>query len=463
MYKILLMKVLALLSALIISGCSDNRLPWDKHGKLGVSEDGHFLAFEDGTPFFWVGETSWAMHQNMSREDIIMYLDDTKAEGFNVIQLMSVNTWALNDLRNYFGDRPFIDDDATKLNPPYWEFLGWAIDKAAERGLYVLLVYGSPGRKDNHGPVTNTAADAYKYGNALGSLLKQRPNLIWSNGIDVNPDDTSKVSLMGIEGWNAMAEGVTDGVSGNNNYNGDAEWSSTLMTYHPRGNNSSAQFFHEARWLDFNGTQLGYSKNSNLIRKINSDFMLKPSKPIINIEPWYEGCTWKKPSVNDLDMRQQAYQSIFVGAKGFTYGHTNIYYFNSTVEGEEAKWKQVLNSPGRIQMRFFRNLFDLYDVSGFRSDNGFVISPETEITVNKFIPALLDINGKHALVYSPEGKAFTANTDLLRGKILNYRWFNPVNGDYTDERKIVKSGEHKFEPPLRSDSGNDWVLCITAQ
>lgn len=32
--------------------------PWD-HGRLKVSDNGHFLAHEDGTPFLWLGDTVW--------------------------------------------------------------------------------------------------------------------------------------------------------------------------------------------------------------------------------------------------------------------------------------------------------------------------------------------------------------------------------------------------------------------
>ena len=58
----------------------------------------------------------------------------------------------------------------------------------------------TPGRIDNHGAVTRTPAGGYAYGNALGSMYRDKPNLIWSGGIDVNPDDPKRVSPMGMEG-----------------------------------------------------------------------------------------------------------------------------------------------------------------------------------------------------------------------------------------------------------------------
>ena len=33
--------------------------PWEDHGKLEVSENKRYLQHEDGTPFFWFGDTCW--------------------------------------------------------------------------------------------------------------------------------------------------------------------------------------------------------------------------------------------------------------------------------------------------------------------------------------------------------------------------------------------------------------------
>ena len=36
--------------------------PWKIHGKLLVSDSNpHYIRFQDGTPFFWFGDTGWAL------------------------------------------------------------------------------------------------------------------------------------------------------------------------------------------------------------------------------------------------------------------------------------------------------------------------------------------------------------------------------------------------------------------
>ncbi len=52
--------------------------------KLRVSDNGHFLVQEDGTPFVWMGDTIWGWQQfSPSQWDTI--LADRRNKGFNVI------------------------------------------------------------------------------------------------------------------------------------------------------------------------------------------------------------------------------------------------------------------------------------------------------------------------------------------------------------------------------------------
>jgi len=55
---------------------------WKEHGKLQVSKDNpHYLAFEDGKPFFLMADTGWQMLQKLSREEIETYLESRKEKG----------------------------------------------------------------------------------------------------------------------------------------------------------------------------------------------------------------------------------------------------------------------------------------------------------------------------------------------------------------------------------------------
>jgi len=56
------------------------------HGKVLVSANKRFLQFEDGTPFFWLGDTAWELFHRLNKEETEMYLENRRAKGFTVIQ-----------------------------------------------------------------------------------------------------------------------------------------------------------------------------------------------------------------------------------------------------------------------------------------------------------------------------------------------------------------------------------------
>jgi len=432
--------------------------------RLTVSRNHRYLVRTDGKPFFWLGDTAWALHQNLKREDVLRYLDDVKAKRFTLIQLMSVNLWALHDGKNAYGDAPYVGGVPWRLNPPYWNYLGWVIDRAADRGLYVLLVIGAPGRKDNHGPFCRTPEEAYRYGRAVGAFFRNKTNLIWALGIDVNPDDAKRTAPMGMKGWSALAEGVADGVAGKNGLNGVADWDAVLMTYHPRGRSTSSKWFHTAPWLDFNGAQVGLRPARALVDMISGDYARKPTKPIVNLEPWYEGATWKTPPVDAWEVRVQAWQSVFAGAFGHTYGNWNIYGFDSPVEGGKGKWRHSLDSPGRRQMQHLRTLVERFPSEGRRPMQDFVVASAAggheSRAVRRRIAALGGDHGAYALVYTPRGEPFSVALDRLRDGRLSARWFDPRTGDFHGIDLAGRPRRFRFDPPGPVKPGNDWVLVL---
>ena len=64
----------------------------EKLSRLRVSENGRFLVREDGSPFFWLGDTAWNLFQRTSLEDepnqpaIERYFATRARQRFTVIQ-----------------------------------------------------------------------------------------------------------------------------------------------------------------------------------------------------------------------------------------------------------------------------------------------------------------------------------------------------------------------------------------
>src|SRR3989304_7234020 len=69
------------LSLLIASNCQAQ-----VKGKLRVSENHRYLEYEDGTPFFYLGDTAWELFHRLNREEALRYLTNRAEKGFTVIQ-----------------------------------------------------------------------------------------------------------------------------------------------------------------------------------------------------------------------------------------------------------------------------------------------------------------------------------------------------------------------------------------
>ncbi len=57
-----------------------------QHGGLRVAENNRYLEYEDGTPFFYLGDTAWELFHRLNREEADRYLTDRAEKGFTVVQ-----------------------------------------------------------------------------------------------------------------------------------------------------------------------------------------------------------------------------------------------------------------------------------------------------------------------------------------------------------------------------------------
>ena len=76
---------------------------------LQVSENHRFLVAADGQPFFYLGDTAWALFSCLDRENAATYLEKRSLQGFTVIQ--AALTFRQT---NIYGKSPFVQDDPAR-------------------------------------------------------------------------------------------------------------------------------------------------------------------------------------------------------------------------------------------------------------------------------------------------------------------------------------------------------------
>lgn len=181
--------------------------------------DGRFLA-ADGEPFFWLADTAWAMLGKLSTDEITDYLDTRAQQGFNVVQTVAMFPQA-------GAESPGDTVDAAAENDEFWDRVEFAIDAAAEREMY-LAIHPVWGDQQTGSAVTESSARGY--GEFLGERFGDRDNVTWTLGGDHPADGEEQL-------WAELADGL------------DATGGTQIKTYHPRGDQSSAEWFADAGFI----------------------------------------------------------------------------------------------------------------------------------------------------------------------------------------------------------------------
>lgn len=415
-------------------------------GRLVVSENGRFLQFENGLPFFYLGETAWELFHRLSMEEIEGFLENRRQKGFTVIQavilaeLDGLKTPALN------GEVPLINMDPGQANEAYFHFVDEVVELAASKGLFMGLLPTWGDKVElrwGEGPVVFDDEKAFAYGTFLGDRYKNHPNIIWINGGDR--------ACLGVEKvWDALARGIK------------SEDPNHLMTFHPMGGRSSSECFHEAPWLDFNMHQSGHGDRfTPNYRVVAHDYGLSPPKPCMDGEAIYEDhpFSWdpKNGIATEDDVRRAAYWSVFSGAHGHTYGNHCIWQFYSDkvepVNHPPMSWMEAMDRPGAFQMLHLRRLMESRPMLSRVPDQSLIWGNSGESIMH-----IAATRGDgYAMVYLPANRSVTLDFNRFSGNSFRCWWFNPRTGVSEKARDVEGNPREHFLVPV---AGVDWVLVI---
>jgi hypothetical protein len=123
-----------------------------------------------------------------------------------------------------------------------------------------------------------TREKAGKYAAWLASRYKDKSNVIWVNGGDINGSDSTAI-------WKTIGSVLRQNSPGQ------------LITFHPFGRTQSSKWFHNETWLDFNMFQSGHRRydqdtiglcyGEDNWKYVVNDYGKIPIKPTLDGEPSY--------------------------------------------------------------------------------------------------------------------------------------------------------------------------------
>lgn len=453
-------RVLWLLAVGVSAFCFCGSAAWAETPRLQVSENGRFLVHEDGSPFFYLGDTAWELFHRLDREEAKSYLDDRARKGFTVIQAVALAELDGLNTPNPYGHTPLEKNDPARPNEEYFKHVDFIVDAAAERGLVIgmLPTWGDKfNKKWGVGPEVFTPDNARAYGEFLGRRYREEP-IIWILGGDRPIEDDQHKAIV-----RAMAEGIRAGDGGRH-----------LMTYHPMGGQSSANWFHDDSWLDFNMLQSGHGRrDAPNYEMIARDYNRQPVKPCMDGEPRYENhpIDWKPENgwFDEFDVRKAAYWALFAGAHGHTYGSHDIWQMyapgRQPISSARTPWKESLDLAGASQMQHARRLLESRPFLSRVPDQDLIASGQGD--GGDHVQATRDRDGSYAFVYIPTGKSVTIDLERLSGDSLAAWWFDPRDGTAQRAETLPRRGSREFTPPAKGEAldgstsdGADWVLVL---
>lgn len=431
---------------------------------IGVSADGKSFTGADGGAFFWQGDTGWLLPERLDRGEVTEYLDALARQGYNVVQVQTVNDVPAHNAygRSSMPAGEMYDRvaEAEGDSTGYWRHVDYIVDEAARRGINVAMVpvWGGlvkGGKMDRE--------HARRYGRFLGERYGARPNVVWMIGGDIRGDVKPEV-------WRALAEAIKEADRGGH-----------LMTFHPRGRTSSVRWWNDAPWLDFNMFQSGHRRTGQHRgeqhdpgdfeeanwRYVDEALAARPLRPVIDGEPSYEGIPQglhdpTEPRWDDRAVRRYAYWSVFHGAAGHTYGNNSIMQFYEPglepAYSCDKPWREALEDPGFGQMRHLTAL--MKGMNGFMSRR-----PAREAVLDRGTEA--DAGDGHLaaiasdsclMVYNYTGRPMRIDVSGVAGSEKEIAEFNPADGG----RRFVgvTTGRVVEYSPTE---GRDCVLIITTR
>ena len=383
--------IIALVLCLVCCGITtaQRAKPWD-NGRLKVSDNHRYLIHENGTPFFWLGNTAWLISERLTRDDVEFYLTKEREAGYNVEQIQVLNAIpTFNIYGMQANDESFdMQKFSRKDQYGYWEHLDYIVDFAASQGIYIAMdcIWGSQINK-------MTTEKAAKYGKFLGERYKNKPNIIWMIGGDILGDK-------GTASWDALARAIRKADPNH------------VMTFHPRGRTTSARWFADREWMDFHMFQSGHRRYGQ--RNGDGDYTIKDNTEEDN---WrYVDLTWNgNPQKPVIDGEP-------------TYGHNSIMQFIKpgllASFGAEKPWWDAMKDPGYNQMKYLKWLILAFPFEERIADQSVIAGQNGE----RYDRNIATRGNDYLLVYNYSGKPMQLDLSKISGAKKNVWVMNPSDG-----------------------------------
>lgn len=390
-------------------------------GPLAVSADGRRFVDAQGVPFFVNGDSAWSLFVQPTLEEARLFLDDRASLDMNflVVNLIE-HEFGSQAPANVAGDPPFTGAPFATPNEAYFAHADTVLTLAAERGIHVLLgpVYlGWQCGDEGWCAEIQAAGPAVmrQWGRYLGQRYRDFDNLLWMIGGDADPAPVVTELREFVAGLREFDD-------------------RHLLTAHNHRGTFGSTYWPGEPWLQFDTV---FTFGGALYEDTQEVYAKQPVMPFLLLEGHYE----HEKSATLQDLRAQSYWTVLSGGAGVVFGNCPMWHFGSTWNPcLQIDWKRELSSPGAIEMRWSRRLFESRRWAQLVPDStgALWVSGQGASGSEDYALAAVAADGSSILAYLPSPRAIALDTSSLAGDTVRAWWYDPTDASATAIGEFAK-------------------------
>ena len=432
---------------------------FSQHGPVQVSADRRYLAHDDQTPFFWLGDTAWNGPLLSTTDEWDLYLKERVRQKFTGVQWVATQFRAAPD-----GDKEHHlaytgPTNKIVINPAFFQRLDQKVDAMNQAGLLsapVLLWAINGGSNPQVNPGVALPEDQ--------AILLARYMVARWGGNDVLWILAGDGDYHGAkaERWKRIGRAVFENIS------------HAPVTMHPSGMQWVWDEFKDEKWYDIVGYQSGHGDDDATLKWMTEGPSTEywthlPHRPFINLEPPYEkhvAYQSKKPHTPESVRRAMYWSLLNTPTAGVTYGGHGVWGWDDGTKpptdhpstGTPLPWQKGLTMPAAEQMKFLYDFFTTNDFWRLRPTPMFVVNQPGAEKPGHFVAAARSDQKDLMVVYVPEDRTVEIKLDSLPPS-PNVTWVNPRTGENSPAVAVVTTSTCQFPTP----SEGDWILVMKTQ
>ncbi|MBP8259692.1 MAG: DUF4038 domain-containing protein [Verrucomicrobia bacterium] len=419
----------------------------------------HHFSRQDGAPFWFLGDTAWALFtdsqsEHHDRAAAFRYLEARARQGFNVVHSMLLSEAGWGNA----GGPPFLDLGAEQINPAYWQEVDLRIAEANRQGIVcgLALAWGDKRKVEPFAWRRFPSVEArHRYARYIAARYSALDVYFivsgeWHAEIRTRPSTEDALRQEFVALGNTIRAADPHG---------------RMAAIHPMTSHGSVREFNPAPWMAFGDYQQNY-------RDLHARALLSRSyrKPVVNSEYGYflrdqdgDGVPDKDNSTSIESMRHATWDIVMAGGYPITgFGTT---YFGGNRDPGPFDLEAEKNRPWELQIGLVKRLFTTFDwwklepqddalsCAAPRGTEGKEFGRITPPRVAYWCLAEL---GRQYVIYV-RGLAQAVELEIpAAARLSSCQLFNPRTGELKSLPLPADANRYQFVPP----DDQDWLVAI---